>query len=118
MQQFMDAFGLAWSVEYLKVLLRIVSLLVIGLLTLRLVDSALRRLVSIVPGSDASGGHRLERRAETIRHIVRSVAERFWALSSRFILPVELGYPRARILPPQALPAWRLASEPKASSKT
>ena len=98
MRQLLTDFGLAWSVEYLKALLRIVSLLIVGLLTLKLVDSALKRLVSIVPESDAAGGHRLERRAETIRHIVRSVGRAVLGSVSVIYIANELGFPLGPLL--------------------
>lgn len=59
----------------LKSLARGATVLVIGLLALRLVDSALKRAKSIIPPSDTKGARRVQQRAETLRHIVRSVGK-------------------------------------------
>jgi small-conductance mechanosensitive channel len=76
MQEFLESFGLVYDPNYLpsfiKPLLRIFFLLVFGLIGLKIADSTLKRLISIVPG-DPAGTRRVERRAETLRQIVRSV---------------------------------------------
>jgi small-conductance mechanosensitive channel len=84
MQQILDSLGVDYSVKFLKALLRISSLLVIGLVTIKLVDSALRRLVRIVPDGSLAIQRRVERRAETIRHVIRSVGRAI--LGSFFVL--------------------------------
>ena len=98
MQQLVESFGLVYSPQYVDPLLRIFSLLVIGLITLRLLDAALRRIVAIVPDSDSVGRHRLERRAETLRHVVRSVGRT--VLGSFIVLYTakELGFDLAPLL--------------------
>src|SRR5204863_378207 len=63
MQQLVESFGLVYNPDLLRPLFRIVTLYFLGLLTLKLIDSALKRVVSIVPGSDAAGSRRLDRRA-------------------------------------------------------
>jgi moderate conductance mechanosensitive channel len=98
MQQLVESFGLVYSPDYLKPLFRIVSLYVVGLITLKLVDSGLRRLVSIVPGNDATGSRRLERRAETIRHIVRSFGRAVLGSVLVIYIAAELGFPLGALI--------------------
>lgn len=98
MQQLPESFPLVYSVGYIKALLRIVSLIIIGLVTLRLVDSALRRLVSIVPGGNLAGGRRVGRRAETLRHVVRSVGRAVLGTVTVIYVAGELGFPLEPLL--------------------
>ena len=98
MQEFVESFGLVYSPDYLKPLFRIVTLYIVGLITLKLVDTGLKRLVSIVPGNDASGLPRLERRAETIRHIVRSVGRVILGTVIVLLVASELGFPLSPLL--------------------
>jgi len=98
MQQFVESFGVVYSPDLLKPLLRIVSLYFVGLITLKLVDSGLRRLISIVPGSAAAATPRLERRAETIRHIVRSFGRAILGTVLVFYIAAELGFPLGGLL--------------------
>jgi small conductance mechanosensitive channel len=91
MQSLVDAFGLDFSLAFLKALFRIVSLLIVGLLTLKLVDSALRRVNRIVPGEELSS-RRLERRSETLRRVVRSVGRGILGAIAVLSLAGELGY--------------------------
>jgi len=71
MQQFVESFGLVYSPKLLPLLIHIAALLIVGLLTLRLIDSALKRVVLIVPQDDG-GRARLDQRAQTLRQVVRS----------------------------------------------
>jgi small conductance mechanosensitive channel len=98
MQQLVESFGLVYSPDLLKPLFRIVSLYIVGLITLKLVDSALKRVVSIVPGHEAPGNQRLERRAETLRHIVRSVGRTVLGLVLAMYVASELGFPLGGLL--------------------
>jgi small-conductance mechanosensitive channel len=98
MQQLVESFGLVYSPKYLDPLLHIFSLIVIGLLTLRLIDSGLRRLVSIVPGAESAGSLRMERRAETLRHVVRSVGRALLGAVVVLYIASELGYPTGGLL--------------------
>lgn len=98
MQQFLESYGLVYSPAFLKALLRILSLLLIGLLTLRLVDSALRRVMHIIPGEDPRGNRSLHRRAETLRHIVRSVGRAVLGVVVLSYLAIELGFARLETL--------------------
>jgi len=98
MQQLVESFGLVYSPKYLDPLLRIFSLLIIGLITLRLVDSALRRLVSIVPEANSAGNRRLERRAETLRHVVRSVGRTVLGVFIVLYTANDLGFDLAPLL--------------------
>jgi small-conductance mechanosensitive channel len=69
----LEYFGLTKPDNLIKLVaafLRILAILVAGLLTLRLVDSALRRW-AIVPGNQGRPS-RVENRTETLRHIVGS----------------------------------------------
>jgi small-conductance mechanosensitive channel len=98
MQQLVESFGLVYSPKYLDPLVRIFSLLVIGLITLRLVDAALRRLVSIVPNPESLGSRRMERRAETLRHVVRSVGRTVLSTFIVLYLAKEVGFDLAPLL--------------------
>jgi small conductance mechanosensitive channel len=69
----LEYFGLTKPDNLIKLIaafLRILAILVAGLLTLRLVDSTLRRW-AVVPGNQGRPS-RVENRAETLRHIVGS----------------------------------------------
>src|SRR5712671_1501077 len=63
------------TVGFLKSLLRIAGILVVGLIALKLVNSAIKRIWAIVPGGDQSRVTRIENRTETLRHIVASVGK-------------------------------------------
>ena len=54
MQEFVESFGLVYSPDYLKPLFRIVTLYIVGLITLNLVDTILAILQA--PTSVAAGG--------------------------------------------------------------
>lgn len=58
-----------------KPILHIIAVIVLGYLVLKLIDSALKRLRLIIPPSDLFGVARVEQRAETLRHIVRSATK-------------------------------------------
>jgi small conductance mechanosensitive channel len=94
----LDANGLELAFAILKALLRILSLLVAGLLILRLLDSALKRLMHIVPSNLEEGKHRLERRAETLRQIARSVGRGVLGVVVFLEVTSEVGYPMGPLL--------------------
>jgi len=56
-------------------LIRIALYIVLAYLILKLIDSALNRLRLIIPPSDVLGVARGEQRAETLRHVIRSVSK-------------------------------------------
>lgn len=109
MQQLVESFGLVYSPKYLDPLLRIFSLIVVGLLTLRLIDSGLRRLKSIVPGAESAGSLRMERRAETLRHVVRSLGRA--VLGSIVVISIanELRFPLETVLATAGVASLALA---------
>lgn len=75
MTQFLrDTFGFIYG-PILIPLIRIAGILSFGFLALRVLDSALSRLRLLIPATDTKGTHRVEQRAETLRHIVRSVVK-------------------------------------------
>jgi moderate conductance mechanosensitive channel len=76
LQSVLGPLGLHYTPELLEKLLKgtvhIVVILIAGLVTLRLVDSALKRMLSIVPPGSQGRTSRVEKRTETLRHIVGS----------------------------------------------
>jgi small-conductance mechanosensitive channel len=75
MVQFLrDTLGLDYA-ERLAPLINVAWILLVGYLTIRLIDSALFRLQRIFPASDVIAVARMEQRTETLRHIVRSVCK-------------------------------------------
>jgi small conductance mechanosensitive channel len=72
--------------------IRIAWILIIGYVTLRLIDSALRRLRLIFPPADMIGVARVEQRAETLRHIVRGVSKGTLILVVALTISSELGF--------------------------
>jgi len=84
----LERFGLTKPenlIELAKGFVHIIAILVAGLVTLRLVDSALKRW-AIVPGSPGRPS-RVENRAETLRHIVGSFGKIvIWGLAILMII--------------------------------
>jgi small-conductance mechanosensitive channel len=75
MTQFLrDTFGFIYA-PVLIPLIRIAGILSFGFIALKVVDSAIRRVRLLIPAAEAMGSHRVEQRAETLRHIVRSVVK-------------------------------------------
>jgi small conductance mechanosensitive channel len=62
----------------------VLSVLVVGILALKLVDSALKRIARIVP-SDEAHRTRVAHRTETLRHFVRSVGKAILAVVLVFL---------------------------------
>src|SRR5262249_35479123 len=69
-----QTFGIAYGPVLLP-LIRIISTLIAAVLILKIIDSAMRRLRSLVPVAGSMGVHRAEQRAETLRQIVHSVTK-------------------------------------------
>jgi len=79
-------------------LIRIAWILVIGFFILKIIDSALSRLRLIIHSSDAIGAARVEQRAETLRHIIRSVTKGMLIVIIVLTISSELGFDIGPIL--------------------
>jgi small conductance mechanosensitive channel len=91
MQEFLQSrFGVIFS-RFLFLVFDALAILIIGIIVLRLVDSALKRVKSIVPPSDLAGARRVEQRAETLRQIVRSVGKVFLGAVLMLIVANDVG---------------------------
>lgn len=93
MRQFVQEwFGPIFTTEGLQqllgTLLHAVLLLLLGYLVLKVIDIALRRVGSMVP-HDRAGVKRVEQRAETLRHIVRSVGKAVIGLLLLFVIAID-----------------------------
>jgi moderate conductance mechanosensitive channel len=73
-------------------LIRIIWILILGYFTIKIVDSALKRLRLIVPPGDILGATRVEQRTETLRHITRSVLKVVIAVVLLLTVTRELGF--------------------------
>ena len=72
---------------------RIAGMLFLAFLALRLIDSALKRLRLLIPSAgDAFGLTRAEQRAETLRHIIRSVVKFALIVFVGLTISSELGF--------------------------
>jgi len=89
MQRFVDWF-LEISPKLIPSLLHVVVILGLGLLTLRLIDSALRRFARIVPSDDAHR-ERINHRTETLRHFVRSAGKAILGVAAFTTVAIDLG---------------------------
>src|SRR6267143_1418318 len=79
-------------------LLRIAGIVIIGYFVLKVIESALARLRLIIPPSDVLGIARVEQRAETLRHIIRSVSRGILVVIIVLTVSSELGFDIAPIL--------------------
>ena len=79
-------------------LLRIAGIVIIGYFVLKVIESALARLRLIIPPSDVLGVARVEQRAETLRHIIRSVSRGILVVIIVLTVSSELGFDIAPIL--------------------
>jgi len=68
---------------------RISIILVLGYVTLRLIDSVLNRLRLLVPAAEIA---RVEQRTETLRHIIRSISKIVLILILALTISSELGF--------------------------
>ena len=92
-----ETFGLTYA-PLLIPLFHIVSMLFFAWLILKLIDSALRRLRLLIPPGDTMGVPRAEQRAETLRHIVRSVTKFALIVFVGLSISSELGFDIGPIL--------------------
>ena len=98
MTQFLrETFGFIYAPVIIP-LIRIAWVLIIGFLILKVIDSALARLRLLIPSSDVIGGARVEQRAETLRHIVRSVCKGILIIVIALTVSSELGFDIGPIL--------------------
>ena len=98
LQSLQESFGLVFTPAGLIPLVRIVGILVGGLVTMRLIDSALKRLRLIVPPGEIAVHARMQQRAETLRHIIRSVSKTVLFLILILTISSELGFSIAPVL--------------------
>jgi small conductance mechanosensitive channel len=87
MRQFMESFA---PRELLVSFLEVLAVLLLGLLVLRLVDTALKRVARIVP-TDEVHLARLDHRTETLRHFVRSLGNVVLAVLIVILVAAEFG---------------------------
>jgi small conductance mechanosensitive channel len=98
MTQFLrDSFGFIYAPVIIP-LIRIAWILAIGFFVLRILDSALSKLRLIIPAGDVIGGPRAQQRAETLRHIIRSVAKGILIVVILLTISSELGFDIGPIL--------------------
>ncbi|HYR92391.1 MAG TPA: mechanosensitive ion channel family protein [Terriglobia bacterium] len=79
-------------------LLRITGIVIIGYFVLKVIESALARLRLMIPPSDVPGVARMEQRAETLRHIIRSVSRGILVVIIVLTISSELGFDIGPIL--------------------
>jgi moderate conductance mechanosensitive channel len=72
--------------------LHIVATLIAAFVVMKLVDSALKRLKLLIPHDDVLGITRAEQRAETLRHIVRSVVRFLLVVFVLLTISAQLGF--------------------------
>ncbi len=98
MTQFLrETFGFIYA-PLLIPLIRIAWILIIGLFIFKIIDSALSRLRLMIHAGDVTGGIRAEQRAETLRHIVRSVTKIVLIVVILLTVSSELGFDIGPIL--------------------
>ncbi len=85
-------FGPAYTQTLIPALVRIGGVLLMGYITLKLIDSALSRLRLIIPPSDIIGVARVEQRADTLRVIIRSLSKGILILVVALTISTELGF--------------------------
>ena len=92
MPQFLrETFGLIYA-PVLIPLVRIAWILIIGLVVLKVIDSGLKHLRLLIPGSDRMGVARVEQRTETLRLVIRSVTKAVLILLVVLTISAELGF--------------------------
>ena len=92
-----QTFGIAYAPVLLP-LIRILSTLIAAVLILKIIDSGMRRLRSLIPVADTMGVHRAEQRAETLRQIVHSVAKVVLIVVVLLVTADQLGYDTKTLL--------------------
>jgi moderate conductance mechanosensitive channel len=90
-QYLRETFGFIYAPIIIP-LIRIAWILVIGYLVLKVIDSGLSRLRLLLPHGDVIGVARVEQRAETLRHIVRSVCKGVLIVVILLTVSSELGF--------------------------
>src|SRR4051812_37166240 len=99
MPQFLRyAYAVTSSYALLIPLLHITAVLFFSWVLLRTFDSALSRLRALVPHGDSFGLNRTEQRAETLRHIIRSVSRFVLSIIVTLMIASELGFDMKPIL--------------------
>jgi small conductance mechanosensitive channel len=78
--------------QFVAAVVLILSVIAVGILTLKLIDSAMKRVAKIVPTDDDAHRTRIVHRAETLRHFVRSVGKTILGVTVLFLIVVEAGY--------------------------
>jgi small conductance mechanosensitive channel len=73
-------------------IIHIVSVLIVGYIIVRIIDSTLRRLPAFLGPVDVTGSARVKQRTETLRQIVRSVSRAVLILIVFLSIGDELGY--------------------------
>jgi len=76
----------------------ILLILVLSAIILRLIDAALKRLPQMIRPSDLLGVARVTQRAETLRHIIRSVSKVIVFVIALVLIAEELGYDTSTVL--------------------
>jgi moderate conductance mechanosensitive channel len=98
MTQFLrETFGFIYAPVIIP-LIRIAWILILGFLILKIIDSTLSRLRLLIPSGEGIAGARVEQRAETLRHIVRSVSRGILAVIVILTISSELGFDIGPIL--------------------
>src|SRR2546425_5078654 len=72
--------------------IHIIVVIILAYVVLKLIDSALNRLRLIIHSADVTGVARVEQRAETLRHILRSVSKAIVILTVAVAIAYELGF--------------------------
>src|SRR5687768_12895070 len=92
-----QTFGIAYGPVLLP-LIRILSTLIAAVLLLKVIDSGMKRLRSLVPVAGSMGVHRAEQRTETLRQIVHSVTKVILIVVVLFQAADQLGYDTKTLL--------------------
>jgi small conductance mechanosensitive channel len=71
--------------------MHVLTVFLVGLFILKLIDSLLGRIATIVP-TDETHSHRVNHRAETLRHFVRSLGRTVLGVGVVLMVLFELGY--------------------------
>jgi len=99
MAQFLrEQFNLIYDTGYVAPLFRLIWIVVVGLMVMMLIDSALKRVRMLIPPGDDLGLRRVEQRAETLRHIVRSISKVVLFAIVALTITSELGFNMGPIL--------------------
>ena len=89
MRQSVDSF-LDFSSRSIFPFLHVLTVLVLGVVTMKLIDSGLKRIARIVPTDEAHRA-RIEHRTETLRHFVRSFGKAVLGVAIVIMVAFEFG---------------------------